>query len=68
VILDDATARRIAEAEGRQVIGLLGLLVHAKNRGLLSPVRPTLDRIVSVRFYLDDRLYRTVLRAAGEES
>lgn len=67
VILDDATARRVAEAEGREVIGLLGLLIHAKNRGLLSAVRPTLDRIVSVGFYLDDRLYRTVLRAAGEE-
>lgn len=32
VVLDDATARRIAEQEGCRVVGLLGLLVVAKQR------------------------------------
>ncbi len=67
VILDDATARRIAENEGCRVLGLLGLLIHAKERGLVPAVRPILDRIISVGFYIDDALYRTVLRASGED-
>lgn len=68
VILDDATARRIAEAEGQEVIGLLGLLLHAKDGGLLETIRPTLDRLISAGFYVDDRLYHTILQHAGEQS
>ena len=68
VILDDATARRIAEAEGCIVTGLLGLIVHAKERELISAVRPVLDRIISEGFYVGDNLYRTILASAGEQT
>ena len=67
VVLDDATARRIAEAEGCRVLGLLGLLIHAKQRGLIPAVRPVLDRIVAAGFYLDDELYRSILKSSREE-
>lgn len=67
VILDDATARRIAEIEGCHVLGLLGLLVHAKERGVIPAVRPVLDRILAAGFYLDDKLYRSILRSSREE-
>jgi hypothetical protein len=66
VILDDATARRVAEAEGRTVVGLLGLLLHAKLRGLVGAVRPSLDDMVAAGFFLDDSLYRSILGQAGE--
>lgn len=67
VVLDDATARRIAEAEGCHVLGLLGLVVHAKERGLIPAVKPILGRILAAGFYLDDELYRTVLKSSREE-
>ena len=67
VILDDATARRIAEAEGCRVLGLLGLLVHAKERGVIPAVRPVLDRILAAGFYIDDELYRSILKSSREE-
>jgi predicted nucleic acid-binding protein len=66
LILDDATARRVAEAEGRTVVGLLGLLLHAKLRGLVGAVRPILDDMVAAGFFLDDSLYRSILGQAGE--
>ncbi len=66
LILDDATARRVAEAEGRNVVGLLGLLVHAKLHGLVGAVRPILDDMVAAGFFLDDFLHRSILDQAGE--
>lgn len=67
VILDDATARRIAEAEGRKVLGLLGLLIRAKELGIVPVLRPVLDQIVGAGFFIDDALYQSILRQAGEE-
>ena len=66
VILDDAPARRIAEAEGQKVLGLLGLLIRAKELGMLAALRPILDEIVKAGFYVDDALHQSVLRQVGE--
>ena len=66
LILDDATARRIAEAEGQNVFGLLGLLIHAKERGMVEVLKPILDEMVQAGFFIDSYLYHSVLRQAGE--
>ena len=66
LILDDAVARRVAEAEGRNVVGLLGLLLHAKAHGLVGSVKPILDDMRSAGFFLDESLYRSLLKRAGE--
>ena len=68
VILDDATARAVAEGEGRTVLGLLGLLIYAKERGLVSAIKPIVDAMLSAGFYIDRELYHTVLQRAGEKS
>ncbi len=67
LIPDDATARRVAEGEGRNVVGLLGLLIHAKERGLMATLKPVLDEMVAAGFFIDDSLYHSILRQAGEE-
>ena len=67
VVLDDATARRVAEAEGLKVVGLLGLVLHAKERGVVKSVKPLLDQMISAGFFVDDALYRAILREAREE-
>lgn len=67
VVLDDATARRIAEQEGCRIVGLLGLLVMAKQRSLLSAVRPLLDAMRSSGFFVSDELYTIILRQVAED-
>ena len=67
LILDDATARRVAEAEGRSVLGLLGLLLHGKANGSVESVGPILDEMIGAGFFIDDSLYRSILHLAGEE-
>jgi uncharacterized protein len=65
-VIDDAVARRLAEQEGRRVVGLTGLLLHAKQQGLLPELKPVLDEIREAGFYLDDMQYQRLLRQAGE--
>ena len=66
VVLDDATARRVAEHEGCAVVGLLGLLVDGKRRGLIPAVKPLLDALREARFFVADDLYVFMLLQAGE--
>lgn len=68
VVLDDATTRQVAEQEGCPVVGLLGLLVDGKRRGLLSTVKPLLDAMREAGFFVGEELYTAILRQVGEES
>lgn len=66
LVIDDATARRVAETEGQFVVGLLGLLIHAKHRKLVVQIKPLLDEMLASGFFLDDAHYQAVFRRAGE--
>lgn len=67
LILDDSTARKTATGMGRQIIGLLGLLVFAKERQVVDTIRPLMDELLAAGFFIEPLLYRAILRAAGEE-
>lgn len=67
LVLDDATARRVAEMEGQRVLGLLGLLLHGKRSGVVPAVKPVLDEMLAAGFFVGDTVYRLILRQAGEE-
>lgn len=68
LVLDDAIARRLAEKQGARVIGLLGLLLHAKHRGIIETIKPILDALKSSGFFVDEALFRMLLREADEEA
>jgi len=66
-VLDDALARRVAEALNLRLIGTLGLLIDAKRKGLISAVEPWLDQLQALRFRLAPVTRNAVLKLAGEE-
>lgn len=66
VILDDAHARKIAEAAGLEVVGLLAILLNAKQAGWIKRIRPLLDALKEKGFFMEDDLYTSLLRKAGE--
>jgi len=66
LVLDDAAARRVAEGEGARVIGLLGLLVHARERGMIAKLKPLLEELKATGFYIGDSLYHDLLHRVGE--
>jgi predicted nucleic acid-binding protein len=66
VILDDLPARRLALKLGVPLIGTLGILVAAKESGLIITIRPHLDMLAKRRFFMSEELYREFMAAAGE--
>ena len=66
LVLDDRNARRCATAADLEITGTLGILILAKERGLLDSIRPALDRLQALRFRLSAETRQIVLDLAGE--
>lgn len=66
-ISDDRLARKAAKFLGIPLIGTLGLLLKAKQRGHVPEIRPILDQFQALGFFLDPRTRRDVLSRAGEQ-
>jgi predicted nucleic acid-binding protein len=66
LIVDEQPARRLATSMGLRVIGTVGLLMAGKERGFLAKIRPELDRLLAVRFFMDQDLYDRVIAHAEE--
>jgi uncharacterized protein len=66
LILDEQPARRLAKSLGFRIIGTVGLLMAGKERGFLTKIRPELERLLAVRFFLDQDLYDRVIAQVGE--
>ena len=67
LLIDEKAGRQAAQAEGLAVIGVLGVLLLARNRNLIPQVRDRLERLDAAGFYLDEAVKIAALRAAGEE-
>ena len=67
LLVDDARGRRAAVGFGLPILGTAGLLVVAKDAGLLAAVKPVLDALRREHdFRLADSLYTDLLDQAGE--
>ena len=65
--LDDVAARTIAFRHGLRVMGTIGCLRLAKDRGLIPAIAPLLDQLqTNARFWISSSLRTRVLRDAGE--
>ena len=69
LLIDEQRGRMIAQRLGLRVVGLLGILIEAKHRGLIETVKPLLDALITrAGFWVKKDLYTRVLQAAGEKS
>ncbi|MGB0839997.1 MAG: DUF3368 domain-containing protein [Chitinophagales bacterium] len=67
LIIDERRGRNAAKEEGVEIIGLLGILVRAKQAGHIVVLRPLLDKLIDeIGFRVSRRLYRIVLDTVGE--
>jgi predicted nucleic acid-binding protein len=67
LLVDDQRARRVARLNEIEVIGSLGVLLRAKESGLISEIRPLVIVIQAAGVYYDERLVAEALRLAGEQ-
>ena len=66
LILDDALARRIAQAAGIEVWGTLRVLLEAKSQRITDRIRPDIERLRESGMWISDEIYQRVLALAGE--
>jgi len=66
LLLDEKKARRIAQENAQSVIGTLGILQIAKNRGLIPDIKTLLDDLIANGIWIDRSLYSFVLRNNNE--
>ena len=67
LLIDERKARHLAAYLELGVVGLLDVLQEAKQRQLITSVKPILDDlIVRARFRLSHKLYQRTLFTAGE--
>jgi predicted nucleic acid-binding protein len=67
LLMDERRGRTVAARFGLKVVGVLGLLIEAKRKGLLDRVEPILsDLLHKAGFRLSPELCRRVLEEAGE--
>jgi predicted nucleic acid-binding protein len=66
VILDEKDARDIAEFYNLKKIGLLGILIRAKERGLISSVTEYMDKLIKAGFRIDENLYELIAASLEE--
>lgn len=67
ILMDEREGRHAAQRMGLAVVGVVGVLLEAKEAGLVDVIRPHLDGLRRrAGFYLSEGVYRHALALAGE--
>ena len=66
LLLNDALARRLAQAAGLRVWGTLRVLLEAKHRGVAESIGSLLPRLRKAGMWISEDVQRRVLMLAGE--
>lgn len=61
LLIDDYKARLIAESYDINCIGSIGILIKAKQKGLISELRPTFQKWIATGRYFSFRLLNQIL-------
>lgn len=68
IVMDDLAGRRLAARLGLEVTGSAGILVRARQQGLIDTVRPDLEAMIASGLFLSRQVYLDVLASVGEAS
>ena len=67
ILLDERKGRLVASYLGLKFVGLLGVLIEAKHKGLILAIKPIMDDLIrKAGFWISQKLYEHVLQTAGE--
>ncbi len=67
LIIDEKKGRTVAKSMDINVAGTLGLLIQAKDRGIITNIRVILDSLIESNIRISTKLYEDILNKAGEE-
>lgn len=67
VIIDDNAAKKTAKFLGINVTGTMGILIRAKQNGLIDEVKPLIEELLDKGLYIGQEVVDMVLEAADEK-
>jgi len=67
LLLDDRAGRLVAEKLNIPTIGLVGILLLAKEKGILEKIGPLLDEMRNQGYWLSDKVVDTARQLTGEK-
>ncbi len=66
LLLDDLKGRQVAKSKGFSVVGTLGILVSARQKGFINNLRTTVEALQRQRFYITDEVLKKALTLVDE--
>jgi predicted nucleic acid-binding protein len=68
LLLDERKGRKVAQNLGiKKITGLLGVLLEAKQKGLIANIKPIIDQLITDNnFWISNNLYQKVIQIAKE--
>ena len=66
VCIDEIKGRRAALSVGLKVVGSLGLLGRAKTQGLITEIRPFIEKAIHAGIFYDEELINSFLSSFSE--
>ena len=66
LLIDETAGRHAAKKLGIQITGTLGILLIAKEQGIVSTIRPLIQKLQDNNFRMSETLIAEVLTDAGE--
>lgn len=67
LIVDEFKGRREAKRLGIEITGTLGVLVKAKQKGLIKELKPVLNQLHLAGFWISEAISEEMLKQAGED-
>ena len=66
ILVDEKRGREVAHNMGLTIIGTVGVIVLARERGLISSAKPLLHGLKENGYYVGDALLKAALKRCGE--
>lgn len=66
IILDERKGRKVAKRLGIKVIGTLGIIIKAKEGGIINSGKEVLNKLEKHGFWLSSQMKKSILERLGE--